>query len=115
MKAILEINEPEFEAEVLNSERPVLVSFWAAWSQPCRVLEPVLDEVASQCNGRAKIVKVNADDNPDLGLWLGIHSIPTLLIFTDGNVVGKIVGTASKQAILSKLETVSAEKKATNL
>jgi thioredoxin 1 len=103
MKTIPEINEPDFEAEVLKPSQPVLVNFLAAWSQPCRILGPVLDEVAGECNGRAKVVKVNVELNPHLAMWYGIQSIPTLLCFVDGEVRAKIVGTASKRAILSKL------------
>ncbi len=106
MKPILEISEPDFYKEVLKSEQPVLVNFWAAWSQPCRVLESVLEEVAAGCDGKAKIVKVNADDNPNLGLSYWIQSIPTLLYFINGEERGKIVGTASKKAILAKLESL---------
>jgi thioredoxin 1 len=113
MKTIPEINESEFEAEVLRSERPVLVSFWAAWSQSCRVMGPVLDQVAGECNGMVKVVKVNVDDNPDLGMWYGIQSIPTLLCFINGNVGSKIVGTASKEAILAKLQSLTGENKPT--
>jgi len=107
MKPILEINEPAFELEVLKAEQPVLVNFWADWSQPCRRLGSVLEEVAAGCNGRAKIVKVNADDNPNLGLSYWIQSIPTLLYFINGEERARIVGTASKEAILAKLESLS--------
>lgn len=104
MKPILEINEPDFETEVLKSKQPVLVNFWADWSQPCRRLVPVLEEVALGCNGRAKVIKVNVDDNPQLGMTYWIQSIPTLLCFINGEARDRIVGTASKEAILAKLE-----------
>lgn len=107
MKPIREINEPEFEAEVLKSQQPVLVNFRTAWSQPCRVLGPVLDEVAAQCDGQVKVVKVNADDNFDLGLWYDIQFIPTLLYFINGTERARIVGTASKEAILARLQSVA--------
>ena len=107
MNSILKINEPDFELEVLKSEQPVLVNFWAPWSQPCARIEPVLDEVAAGCNGSAKVAKVNVDDNPDLGLRYGIQSIPTLLYFLQGRVSAKIVGTASKKAILAKLHSLT--------
>ena len=103
MKPILEISEPDFEMEVLKSKQPVLVNFWADWSQPCRRLGPVLEEVAAACNGIAKVVKVNADDNPRLGMSYWIQSIPTLLCFVNGDVRARIVGTTSKEAILSLL------------
>jgi thioredoxin 1 len=107
MKTILEINEPDFEREVLKSTQPVLVLFWTAWSQPCRRLGPVLEEVAAGCNGRAKVVKVNADDNPNLGMSYWIQSIPTLLYFINGEERARIVGTASKEAILAKLKLLA--------
>jgi thioredoxin 1 len=107
MKTIPEINQPEFEAEVLKSQQPVLVSFWAGWSQPCRVLGPTLDKVAARCEGRVKVVKVNADDNFDLGLWYDIQFIPTLLYFINGSERARIVGTASTEAILARLQSAS--------
>jgi thioredoxin 1 len=106
MKTIPEIKQPEFDTEVLKSQQPVLVSFWASWSQPCKVLEPTLDKVAARCEGRVKVVKVNADDNFDLGLWYDIQFIPTLLYFIKGSERARIVGTASTEAILARLESV---------
>ncbi|MBV9885076.1 MAG: thiol reductase thioredoxin [Acidobacteria bacterium] len=107
MNPILEINEPDFEQEVLKYTQPVLVSFWAPWSQPCGRIEPVLDEVAVRCHGAARIVKVNVDDNPDLGLRFAIQSIPALLYFIHGKVSAQIIGTASKEAILAKLHSLT--------
>ena len=107
MNPILEINAPDFEREVLKSDQPVLVNFWADWSQPCRRLEPVLEEVAAVCNGRAKVVKVNADANPRLGMSYWIQSIPTLLYFINRQERARIVGTASKEAILAQLESLA--------
>src|SRR5258705_7804093 len=104
---IIEIGEANFESEVLRWKQPVLVTFSAAWSRPCRILDSVLEEVAAACAGRVKVVKINADNNPDLSLVLGIQSIPTLLYFVDGNLRAQIVGTASKEAILSKLQSVT--------
>ncbi len=104
---VQEIDEAEFEREVLRSKVPVLVGFLAGWSQPCRLVEPVLDEVAEACNGNAKILKVNVDDNPDLGSWYGIQSVPTVSYFVNGTVCAKIVGTASARAILAKLQSLA--------
>lgn len=103
---IVEVGEASFDLEVLKSKQPVLVVFSAPWSRPCHILDAVLDEVAAACASRVKIVKINADDNPDLSLWYEIQSIPTLLYVADGSVRAKVVGTASKDAILSKLQTV---------
>jgi thioredoxin 1 len=102
----IEVGEANFESEVLKSKRPVLVAFSAPWSRPCHILDAVLEEVATACAGSVKVVKVNADDNPDLSLWYEIQSIPTLLCFVDGSPRAKVVGTASKEAILSRLQTV---------
>jgi thioredoxin 1 len=95
-----------FEPEVLRSKRPVLVAFLSPWSQPCQVLRPVLDKVARACAGRVKVVKLNADDCPGLGLEYAIQFIPTLLVFVDGAIRARIVGTASVEAILSELRPV---------
>jgi thioredoxin 1 len=104
-KAKVEITESNFESEVLTSEPPVLVAFVTTWSRPCAVLLPVLDQIASECDGKLKIVRVDADKNLDLSLWYDVQSIPTLLYFVAGAVRSRIVGTATKEAILSKLET----------
>jgi len=90
-----------------DPEQPVLVAFSAAWSRPCQILDSVLEEVAATCAGREKVVRINADNNPDLSLVWNIQSIPTLLYFVDGNLRARIVGTASKEAILSKLRSVT--------
>jgi thioredoxin 1 len=107
MRLISEINESDFDAEVLKSRQPVLVSFCAARSQPCQIMGPVLDEVAAGCNGRVKVVKVDVDDNPDLGMWYGIHSIPALLCFVNGEECSRIVGAAGGEAILARLRPVA--------
>jgi thioredoxin 1 len=108
-KQAKEINEPEFEAEVLRSAQPVVVGFLTGWSKPCLLVEPVLDEVAAACNGNAKIFKVNVDDNPDLGTIYGVQSIPMLIFFFNGMVRAKIVGMVSSKAILTKLNLLTPE------
>jgi len=106
-RPIIEIGEANFESEVLRWKQPVLVAFSAAWSRPCQILDSVLEEVATACAGGVKVVKLNADNHPDLSFVWKIQSIPTLLYFMDGNLRARIVGTASKEAILSKLRSVS--------
>jgi thioredoxin 1 len=101
-----EVGEANFELEVLRSKQPVLVAFSAPWSRPCHILDSVLDEVSTTCAGNVKVVKINADDNPDLSLLYDIQSIPTLLYFVEGSLCAKVVGTASPEAILSKLRMV---------
>jgi thioredoxin 1 len=97
----------DFKAEVLESKQPVLVEFWASWSRPCQVFNSVLRELASACAGKVKVVKVNADDSLDLSLLYDIQSVPTLLYFVRGNPGLRIVGTATKEAILAKLKPLS--------
>ena len=104
MKHTIEINEANFEAEVLQSTQPVLVDFWAQWCGPCKMLAPLLDEIAVEQNGRAKVVKVNVDESPMLAQRYNIQSIPTLLYFAGGEVRDRTVGAVSKQSIISKLE-----------
>ena len=101
------ISAVDFRAEVLESKQPVLVEFWAPWSRPCQVFDSVLQELASACAGRVKVVKVNADDSLDLSIWYDIQSVPTLIYFVAGNPCLRIVGTATKEAILAKLKPLS--------
>ena len=103
----VQIDGANFDSEVLRSKQPSLVAFLTEWSRPCQVLEPVLDEIATEASDKMKVMKADADCNPDLSLWYDVQSIPTLLYFVAGHVRGKIVGTASKEAILSKFEAVS--------
>jgi len=97
----------DFKAEVLESKQPVLVEFWAPWSRPCQVFDAVLQELAINCAGNTKLVKVNADDSLDLSLWYDIQAVPTLLYFVEGKVCARIVGTATKEAILAKVKPFS--------
>lgn len=108
MKPTIEINEANFETEVLKSQQPVVVDFWAEWCGPCKMLAPVLDEIATEQNGRAKVAKVNVDEQSGLAERFGIRSIPTLLYFANGEVRKQTVGVVSKKTILSTLEAVSA-------
>ena len=103
MKPTIEINEANLESEVLQSTQPVLVDFWAEWCGPCKMIAPVLNEIAVEQAGRIKVAKVDVDANPALAARFGIQSIPTLLYFVAGRVQAKVVGTASKEAILAKL------------
>ncbi len=99
------VGELNFESEVLRSPLPVLVAFGALWSQPCHIIDSVLEDVAATCVGTVRVVKVNADDNPDLSLCYEIESIPTLLCFIGGEVRARVVGTVSKEAILARLQS----------
>jgi thioredoxin 1 len=101
------ISALNFKAEVLESSLPVLVEFWTGWSQPCRVSDSVLQDVARDLAGKINVVKVDADASLDLSLYYEIQSIPTLIYFVKGRLCFRIVGTASKEAILAKLQTFS--------
>jgi len=103
----LHLDEKNFETEVLKSQLPVLVDFWAEWCGPFKMLAPALDEIAVEQAGRVKIAKVNVDSNPALAARFGIQSIPTLLYFADGEVKDKTVGAVGKRAIVSKLEKLA--------
>lgn len=104
MKPTIEINEANFEAEVLKSAQPVLVDFWAEWCGPCKMLAPVLDEIAREQSGRVKVAKVNVDQNPALAARFDVRCIPTMLYLADGKVRHQAVGVAGKKAIVAKLE-----------
>jgi thioredoxin 1 len=104
MKSTIEVNEANFESEVLKSTQPVVVDFWAQWCGPCKMLSPVLDEIATEQAGRVKIAKVDVDQNTELAARFGIQSIPTLLFFSGGELRKQTVGFTSKKAILSALE-----------
>jgi len=97
------VGEANFASHVLQSRSAVLVAFWAPWSKACHVIDPVLLDVAQSCAGTVEVVKVNADDNPNLSLRFGVQHIPTLLHFQAGQIRGRLVGTASKEAILKLL------------
>jgi len=107
MKPTVEINEGNFESEVLKSTQPVLVDFWAEWCGPCKMLGPVLDEIANEQAGRAKVAKVNIDQNPELAARYGIQAIPTLLYFAGGTVRKQTVGVTSKKTIVSTWEALN--------
>ena len=99
----LSVNDKDFAEKVLNSSEPVLVDFWAPWCGPCRMLSPVIEEVAQEFEGKAKIYKLNVDENPQSARKYGIRGIPALKIFKSGEVVDNIVGLVPKEIISGKL------------
>ena len=100
----LEITDANFKDIVLKSDKPVLVDFWATWCGPCRTIAPMVDELATEMEGRAVVGKVNVDENSDSPQTYGIRSIPALLIFKNGEVVDKLVGAVPKSQLKEKLE-----------
>jgi thioredoxin 1 len=101
---ILEFSEKNFEQEVLKSDQPVLVDFWATWCAPCRMMEPAVNAVAEAYAGRAKVGKLNVDENLSLTSQYRIRGVPTLLLFKRGQIQEQIAGAASKEAIIKMLD-----------
>ena len=102
--AEININKSNFEQEVLQSNIPVLVDFWATWCGPCRMLAPVIAEIAGEYEGKVKVCKINVDENPELSSQFGIVSIPTLKLFRGGEVAGTLVGMRPKQDVIALIE-----------
>ena len=106
-ESLVNFEENNFDSEVLNSEIPVLVDFWAELCGPCKMLSPILDELAEEKGGSCKIAKVNIDDCRDLAVEYGVKSIPMLLFFNQGEVKDEVVGVVNKEAISSKLDAIA--------
>jgi thioredoxin 1 len=106
MRSIIEIDEANFETEVLKSSQPVLVEFATGWSLPSMMLDGATDEIATEFVDSLKVARVKLDHSPNLGLWYGVRCLPTVLYFSDGEVRGGIFGTTNKEAILSQLRPV---------
>ena len=104
---VVAVNESNFDAEVVNTATPVLVDFWAEWCGPCKMIAPILDEIATEKGAAIKVAKVNVDENQGLSSKFGIRAIPTLLFFKDGAVREQIVGMTSKRDLIAKLEALA--------
>jgi thioredoxin 1 len=99
----VELTDSSFETEVLKSTLPVLIDFWAIWCGPCQMVSPIVEELAGEYSGKLKVGKVDVDSNPSTAMQYGIRSIPTLLLFKDGQVVEQIVGAVPKRVLVDKL------------
>jgi len=101
--AVLEITDKNFEAEVIKSDFPVLVDFWAEWCGPCKAIGPIVDQISTELEGKLKVCKVNVDEAQDLAAKFNVMSIPTLLVFKGGEQVEQIIGAMSKDVLLEKI------------
>ncbi|MCK8828239.1 thioredoxin [Natroniella acetigena] len=104
---VIKASENDFEEEVINAEIPVLVDFWAPWCGPCKAVAPVLDEIANEYQNKVKVVKVNVDDNQNLAQEYQVTSIPNIIFFKEGEQVEQQVGFASKDGLMSKIDSIT--------
>ncbi len=101
-----DVSDSDFEQEVLKATKPVLVDFWAPWCGPCRMVAPIVEELSEEYDGKVEFVKLNTNDNPNTSVKYGIRSIPTLLVFKDGEPVGQIIGFRPKSDLKKSLDAV---------
>jgi thioredoxin 1 len=102
----VEVTDSNFETTILNSDKPALVDFWAVWCGPCRIVGPIVEEIADEYDGRAVVGKLDVDSNRETAVKFGIQAIPTLLLVKDGQIADRIVGAVDKNSIKSKLDAL---------
>jgi thioredoxin 1 len=102
----LEITDKDFQEKVLNSDKPVLVDFWAAWCGPCRMVGPIIDELSTEYEGKAVVAKMDVDQNQEFAAKYGVRNIPTVLLFKDGELVNRQVGVAQKETYKEAIDSV---------
>ncbi len=102
---LIEVSDDSFQSEVIESDIPVLVDFWAEWCAPCRMIAPVIEKIAEENTGKLRVAKLNVDENQNIAAGMGVMSIPTLILFKDGEAVSRMVGFASKEQLQAQLDT----------
>jgi thioredoxin 1 len=107
-QSVIELTDSNFQTEVLESDKPVLVDFWAEWCGPCRALAPTIEQIATEFQGKVKVGKINTDDNQNVPIQYSIQAIPTVILFHKGQVVQKFVGLRGKKEFVAELQKVSA-------
>ena len=103
---MLEVTQENFEKEVLKSEKPVLVDFWAPWCMPCKIIAPAVEKIAGEMKGQIKVMKANVDETPEIATELSIYNIPTLVLFKGGEELARMSGVNSKEAIENKIKSL---------
>lgn len=106
MGNIIHLTDANFKQEVLESKLPVLIDFWATWCAPCRIIAPIVEELSREYDGKLKVCKLDVDSNQNTAIEYGIRSIPTLLFFKNGTVVGQIIGAVAKNKIVEQIEKI---------
>jgi len=103
---MVEVTQGNFEKEVVGSDKPVLIDFWAPWCMPCKIIAPAVEKIADEMNGQIKVMKLNVDEAPDVATGLSILNIPTLVLFKEGKELARIIGVNSKEAIEKKIKSL---------
>ncbi|HHU31884.1 MAG TPA: thioredoxin [Clostridia bacterium] len=104
--SIVQVSASNFKEEVLDADKPVLVDFWAAWCGPCRMIAPVVEQIAEEYNGKLKVAKLNVDENPSIASQYEVMSIPTLFVFKDGDVASRLIGYMPKDRLKQAIDQV---------